>query len=108
MVTFRTFSFLDFLADLLQKSISVASNLFACCMLSHIYIIELGRTYSFSAYLWGGLQFFISVSTVRLFSLLSVISWQCSYFAQSKFMWYALAVIHHSDAVANLKLQKQP
>jgi hypothetical protein len=30
MVTFRTFSFLDFLADLLQKSISVASNLFAC------------------------------------------------------------------------------
>jgi hypothetical protein len=34
MVTFRTFSFLDFLADLLQKSISVASNLFACCVFS--------------------------------------------------------------------------
>jgi hypothetical protein len=32
MVTFWTFSFLDFLADLLQKSISVASNLFACCV----------------------------------------------------------------------------
>jgi hypothetical protein len=31
MVTFRTFSFLDFLADLLQKSISVAGNLFAAC-----------------------------------------------------------------------------
>jgi hypothetical protein len=30
MVAFRTFSFLDFLADLLQKSISVAGNLFAC------------------------------------------------------------------------------
>jgi hypothetical protein len=28
MVTFRTFSFLDFLADPLQKSISVASNLY--------------------------------------------------------------------------------
>jgi hypothetical protein len=34
MVTFRTFSFLDFLADLLQKSISVDSNLFACCVFS--------------------------------------------------------------------------
>jgi hypothetical protein len=34
MVTFRIFSFLDFLADLLQKSISVASNLFACCVFS--------------------------------------------------------------------------
>jgi hypothetical protein len=34
MVTFRTFSFLDFLADLLQKSISVASNLFPCCVFS--------------------------------------------------------------------------
>jgi hypothetical protein len=32
MAPFRTFSFLDFLADLLQKSISVASNLFACCV----------------------------------------------------------------------------
>jgi hypothetical protein len=30
MVPFRTFSFLDFLADLLQKSI----NLFACCVFS--------------------------------------------------------------------------
>jgi hypothetical protein len=29
-----TFSFLDFLADLLQKSISVASNLFAYCVFS--------------------------------------------------------------------------
>jgi hypothetical protein len=37
-VTFRTFSFLDFLADLLQKSISVASNLFACCVFSvHVW-----------------------------------------------------------------------
>jgi hypothetical protein len=34
MVTFRTFSFFDFPADLLQKSISVASNLFACCVFS--------------------------------------------------------------------------
>jgi hypothetical protein len=34
MVPFRIFSFLDFLADLLQKSISVASNLFACCVFS--------------------------------------------------------------------------
>jgi hypothetical protein len=34
MVPFRTFSFLDFLADLLQKSISVASNLYACCVFS--------------------------------------------------------------------------
>jgi hypothetical protein len=34
MVTFQTFSFLDFLADLLQKSISVPSNLFACCVFS--------------------------------------------------------------------------
>jgi hypothetical protein len=34
MMIFRTFSFLDFLADLLQKSISVASNLFACCVFS--------------------------------------------------------------------------
>jgi hypothetical protein len=34
MVTFRAFSFLYFLADLLQKSISVASNLFACCVFS--------------------------------------------------------------------------
>jgi hypothetical protein len=33
MVPFRTFSFLDFLADL-QKSISVASNLFAYCVFS--------------------------------------------------------------------------
>jgi hypothetical protein len=33
MVPFRTFSFLDFLANVLQKSISVASNLFACCVL---------------------------------------------------------------------------
>jgi hypothetical protein len=38
MVPFWTFSFLDFLADLLQKSISVASNLFACCVFSYIYI----------------------------------------------------------------------
>jgi hypothetical protein len=42
MLTFRTFSFLDFLADVLQKSISVASNLFACCVfsvhVSYIYI----------------------------------------------------------------------
>jgi hypothetical protein len=34
MVPFRTFSFLDFLADLLQKSISVTSNLFAYCVFS--------------------------------------------------------------------------
>jgi hypothetical protein len=34
MVTFRNFPFLDFLADLPQKSISVASNLFACCVFS--------------------------------------------------------------------------
>jgi hypothetical protein len=34
MVPFRTFSFLDFLADLLQKYISVASNLFTCCVFS--------------------------------------------------------------------------
>jgi hypothetical protein len=34
MVTFRTFSFLDFLANLLQNSISFASNLFACCVFS--------------------------------------------------------------------------
>jgi hypothetical protein len=34
MVTFRTFSFLDFLEDLFQKSISVASNFFACCVFS--------------------------------------------------------------------------
>jgi hypothetical protein len=34
MVTFWTFYFLYFLADLLQKSISVASNLFACCVFS--------------------------------------------------------------------------
>jgi hypothetical protein len=34
MVTFRTFSSLDFLADLLQKSISVASNFFACYVFS--------------------------------------------------------------------------
>jgi hypothetical protein len=34
MVKFRTFSFLDFLADLIQKSISVTSNLFACCVFS--------------------------------------------------------------------------
>jgi hypothetical protein len=34
MVTFQTSSFLNFLADLLQKSISVASNLFACCVFS--------------------------------------------------------------------------
>jgi hypothetical protein len=34
MVTFRTFSFLHFLADLLQKSISVSSNMFACCVFS--------------------------------------------------------------------------
>jgi hypothetical protein len=33
MVTFRTFSFLDFLSDL-QKSISVANNLLACSMFS--------------------------------------------------------------------------
>jgi hypothetical protein len=32
--TFRTFSFLHFLADLLQKSVSVASNLIACCLKS--------------------------------------------------------------------------
>jgi hypothetical protein len=34
MVTFRIYSFLGFLADLLQKSISTASNLFACCAFS--------------------------------------------------------------------------
>jgi hypothetical protein len=34
MVPFQTFSFLDFVADLLQKSILVASNLFACCVFS--------------------------------------------------------------------------
>jgi hypothetical protein len=34
MVPFRTFSFHDFLADLLQKPISVSSNLFACCVIS--------------------------------------------------------------------------
>jgi hypothetical protein len=34
MVIFQTFSFLDFLADLPQKSISVASNLFVCCVFS--------------------------------------------------------------------------
>jgi hypothetical protein len=37
MMPFRTFSFLDFQADLLQKSISVASNLFACCVFSVPY-----------------------------------------------------------------------
>jgi hypothetical protein len=39
MVTFRTFSYLDFLADLLQKTISVASNLFACCVFSVCVVI---------------------------------------------------------------------
>jgi hypothetical protein len=39
MVPFRTFSFLDFLTDLLQKSISVASNFFACCVFSVHQII---------------------------------------------------------------------
>jgi hypothetical protein len=34
MLTFRTFSFLDFLADVLQKTISVAIYLFACCEFS--------------------------------------------------------------------------
>jgi hypothetical protein len=34
MMSFRTFSFLDFLADLLQTSISVATNMFACCVIS--------------------------------------------------------------------------
>jgi hypothetical protein len=39
VVPFLTFPFLDFLADLLQKSISVASNLFACCVFSvHVSI----------------------------------------------------------------------
>jgi hypothetical protein len=33
-VPFRKFSLLDFLSDLLQKYISVASNLFACCVCS--------------------------------------------------------------------------
>jgi hypothetical protein len=43
MVTFRTFYFLDFLADILQKSISVASNLFACCVFSvHVSDITYG------------------------------------------------------------------
>jgi hypothetical protein len=37
MVPFLTFSFLHFLADLLLKSISVASNLFACCVFS-VYV----------------------------------------------------------------------
>jgi hypothetical protein len=41
MVPFRTFSFLDFLADFLQNSISVASNLFACCVFSvHRYLVD--------------------------------------------------------------------
>jgi hypothetical protein len=41
MVPFRAFSFLDFLADLLQKSISVASNLFACCVFSvHVSAVK--------------------------------------------------------------------
>jgi hypothetical protein len=44
MVTFRTLSFLDFLADLLQKSISVFSNLFACCVFSvHVKLYVNGR-----------------------------------------------------------------
>jgi hypothetical protein len=32
MLPFWTFFYLDFVADLLQKSISVAVNLFACCV----------------------------------------------------------------------------
>jgi hypothetical protein len=36
MVSFRTFSFHYFLADLLQKSISVASNLFCCVFSVHV------------------------------------------------------------------------
>jgi hypothetical protein len=34
MVPFHNFSFPDFVVDLLQKSISVASKLFACCVFS--------------------------------------------------------------------------
>jgi hypothetical protein len=34
IVPFQTFSVFDFLADLLQKSFSVASNLFAYCVFS--------------------------------------------------------------------------
>jgi hypothetical protein len=41
MVTFWTFSFLDFLADLLQKSISVSSNLFAC----HVFGVHVSAPY---------------------------------------------------------------
>jgi hypothetical protein len=44
MVTFRTFSFLDFLAALLQKSISLASNSFVFCVFSvhnsYIYVFN--------------------------------------------------------------------
>jgi hypothetical protein len=42
MVPFRTFYFLDFLAHLLQKSISVASNLFACC----VFCVHVSAPYS--------------------------------------------------------------
>jgi hypothetical protein len=48
MVTFQTFSCLDFLADLLQKSISVASNLFACCVFS----VHVSAPYTRSKILW--------------------------------------------------------
>jgi hypothetical protein len=34
MMPFQTFSFLDFLPDLLKESFSVASNLFVCCVFS--------------------------------------------------------------------------
>jgi hypothetical protein len=57
MVTFRTFSFLDLLADLLQRSISVASNLFACCVFSvHVSApyskILLTKTWYISFFFW--------------------------------------------------------
>jgi hypothetical protein len=42
MVSFRTFSFLHFLADLLQKFISVASNLFA----SYVFSAHVSAPYS--------------------------------------------------------------
>jgi hypothetical protein len=58
MVTFRTFSFLHFLADL-QKSISVSSNLFASCVFS----VHVSAPYS--RILWTKAWYIIFIGFVK-------------------------------------------
>jgi hypothetical protein len=111
MVPFRTFSFLHFLADLLQKSISVASNLFACCVFSvHVSApySKILRTKARRVYL----DFLFSSETIYFYFIVSVTVYSrtnttttVAYLATVRLYWWetvcnTASVQHYFNTVA--------